>query len=97
MIDGALHMFRATGAALWEAMALNHEITDTCSRTVLTRLDDSRPGIIPGSPDRRIAGSPDRRIAGSPDRRIAGSRVREGHGRVRMAVPPASLSAFRFC
>ncbi len=31
------------------------------------------PGIIAGSPDRRIAGSPDRRIAGSPDRRIAGS------------------------
>ncbi len=91
-------MFRAAGAALWEALAPSHGVTDTCSGAVLTGPDDGHLDIIAGSPDRRIAGSPDRRIAGSPDRRIAGFSTLvlcEGHGRVRMAVPPspASLSA----
>ena len=73
MIDWMMHMFRAAGAALWEALAPSHGVTDTCSGAVLTGPDDGHLDIIAGSPDRRIAGSPDRRIAGSPDRRIAGS------------------------
>ncbi|MCY3996401.1 MAG: hypothetical protein OXF07_09690 [Rhodobacter sp.] len=90
MIDWMMHMFRAAGAALWEALAPSHGVTDTCSGAVLTGPDDGHLDIIAGSPDRRIAGSPDRRIAG-----FSTLVLREGHGRVRMAVPPspASLSA----
>ena len=84
MIDWMMHMFRAAGAALWEALAPSHGVTDTCSGAVLTGPDDGHLDIIAGSPDRRIA------IAG-----FSTLVLREGHGRVRMAVPPspASLSA----